>query len=148
MKHLIFFAIVTLACFSGQESYAQRADTGSLVIIGDPRIDSLLALHYKINTQYPVFPGYRVQIFFESGNNSKTLAREAIEKFNEEYPDASAYLIFESPYYKVRAGDFRTRMEAESFLDVIQKDYPSAFVTRDNINFPELETADGPESHQ
>ncbi|MBN1338766.1 MAG: SPOR domain-containing protein [Bacteroidales bacterium] len=145
MKHLVLFVFTALTFFLAPlAALSQQSDSGSLVIIEDARIDSLLQLHYKVNSQYPVMPGYRVQILFESGNNSKTLAREAIAKFNEEYPYTKAYLIFESPYYKVRVGDFRTKMEAEKFMTTIQPDYPSAFVTRDNISFPGSGNAEEP----
>lgn len=119
--------------------FSQVTDTGSLVIICDPRIDLLVKTHKSINNQYPLIPGWRVQIFFESGTQSKILAKEVMNEFNEKFSDTKSYLIFVSPYYKVVAGDFRTRMDAEKFLDEIQKDYPSAFVTRDEINFPDLE---------
>ena len=49
------------------------------------------------------------------------------------------YLIFQEPYYKVRIGDYRTKMEAEKFLNEIEQDYPNAFVVQDEINFPSLD---------
>ena len=49
------------------------------------------------------------------------------------------YLIFQEPYYKVRIGDYRTKMEAEAFLKKISGSYSNAFVVKDEINFPKLE---------
>jgi len=132
-----FFGIALCLCMA-VGCFAQKGDDGSLVIIADPKIDSLLDLHIKINTLYPQFPGWRVQIFFESGNNSKPLAAAAIEKFNKKHPDVRAHLLFESPYYKVRVGDFRSKIEAEKFLTEIRANYPNAFVTRDEIHFPDI----------
>ncbi|HRZ76622.1 MAG TPA: SPOR domain-containing protein, partial [Bacteroidales bacterium] len=40
--------------------------------------------------------------------------------------------------YKVRVGDFRTRLEAEGFLQQILTEYPGAFVIKDMIRFPPL----------
>ena len=39
-------------------------------------------------------------------------------------------------YYRVRVGDFRTRLEAEKFLRKISRKYPGAWVIQDYINFP------------
>jgi len=46
--------------------------------------------------------------------------------------------MFQSPYYKVRVGDFRSRMDAEGFKQKIINDFPDSFVVKDEINFPEL----------
>lgn len=121
---------------------AQNEDPGRLLLISDPRIDSLLQTHIAANINDPRIPGWRVQIFFESGNNSKILAQEAMEEFRDEYPEVEPYISFRPPYYKVRVGDFRTRMDAEKFLDDIRNDYPNAFVTRDNIRYPALQGSD------
>jgi hypothetical protein len=54
------------------------------------------------------------------------------------FPEQGVYLMFQSPYYKVRVGDFRTRMDAEGFKQKLLDEFPDAFVVKDEINFPEL----------
>ena len=83
--------------------------------------------------------GYRIQIFFDAGNSSKDEANKVIEEFLDRYPDVPIYLSFKQPYYRVRVGDFRTRMDGEKFLYKIRRSYPNAWVINDEINFPELE---------
>ena len=78
----------------------------------------------------------RIQIFFDSGNNSRENANEVIEAFEEEHPGIGAYLTFREPYYRVRVGDFRRKIEALGFLQKIKRDYPNAWVIKDLINFP------------
>ena len=80
--------------------------------------------------------GFRIQIFFDSGNNSKTKAQSIYEEFKAKYPDIGAYLSFKSPNYKVRVGDFRTRLDAQRFLNEIIAEYPSAWIVADMIRFP------------
>jgi hypothetical protein len=104
----------------------------------DPRVDSLLVLHKKINSIDSLVPGYRVQIFFESGNYSKDLALKTAEAFSEQYPNTRYYLSFDEPYYRIRVGDFRTLIEAKGFLNKIINTYPSAFEVKDLIYFPLL----------
>jgi len=117
--------------------YSQNSD-GNIKIIQDSRIDTLLSKHKALNEEYTQIEGWRINIFFEAGNNSKKLAIEAKSQFVNKYSDVACYLIFQEPYYKVRIGDYRTKMEAEKFLKKIERTYPNAFVVKDNINFPKL----------
>jgi len=99
----------------------------------DPRIDRLIEKHRQYNQANPGVDGFRVQIFFDSGNNSKRAAQTAREKFMEGHPDIIAYLTFKAPYYRVRVGDFRTKLEAEGFLFQLATAYPNAFTVPDRI---------------
>ena len=72
----------------------------------------------------------------ESGNDAVELANTAMEEFKEKYPDTPIYLVFGQPYYRLRVGDFRTRVEAEKFFQTLSKDYKKAFVTSDRIQLP------------
>jgi hypothetical protein len=56
--------------------------------------------------------------------------------FTARYPDIPVYLTWQAPYFKVRVGDFSTRMEAAGFLNKIKKNYPIAWVIRDKIKYP------------
>jgi hypothetical protein len=118
--------------------FAQKSE-GNIKIIQDPKIDSLLSLHIELNEEYTHIEGWRINIFFEAGNYSKRMAVEAKSKFVNSYSDVPCYLVFQEPYYKVRVGDYRTKMEAEKFLHEIEREYPNAFVVKDNINFPKLD---------
>lgn len=109
-----------------------------LSLYQDTKVDSLILLHKRINDLDSLVAGYRVQIFFESGNYSKDLAIEIAEKFAQGYPQVPYYLSFSEPYYRIRVGDFRTIIEAKGFLKDIIKDYPAAFEVKDRIYFPSL----------
>jgi len=121
---------------------AQVNNEGSVVVIQDNLVDSLLnqyeALRMKImeNPDNKAIPGYRIQIFFDSGFNSSDRAKQARDEFLLLYPEVPAYVSWKAPNYRVRAGDFRTRLEAEKILQMIVIDYPNAWVTKDDINFP------------
>jgi len=55
------------------------------------------------------------------------------------YPDVGTYLTFKTPNYKVRIGDFRTKLDAQRFLNEIIADYPNAWIIEDQINLPKVE---------
>jgi len=120
---------------------AQKTDTtkGKVKVNQDPRVEILLSKHVLINTKVKGIEGFRIQIFSDSGNNSKTDAQQVYDGFVAKYRDIGVYLTFKSPNYKVRVGDFRTRLEAQRFLNDIAGDYPNAFITSEVINLPKVE---------
>jgi len=124
----VFFAIIALAQYENETT----------VINSDPRIDSLLELHIAYNEHHPAIDGYRIHIFIKSGNEALVNAEEVKLEFEEKYENIPAYITFGEPYYRVRVGDFRTRLEAERFLQKINRTYPNAWVTKDKINLPVL----------
>ncbi len=75
--------------------------------------------------------GYRIQIMqTEDAEEARKMQKDAILEL-----DADVYLIYDEPYYKVRVGDFRTRYEAEQFLEKVQrKGYASAWIVRTRIS--------------
>ena len=49
------------------------------------------------------------------------------------------YVVYEGPYFKVRAGDFRTHLEAEKLEKELTIEYPGTFIVKDMITVPELQ---------
>ena len=117
---------------------AQHADSaaGKIEIIQDPRVETLMDKHTQINQSIKTIDGYRIQLFSDSGNNSKTKAHAVQDEFLVKYPEIRVYLTFKSPNYKVRIGDFRTKLDAQRFLIEITPDYSNAFIISDQINLP------------
>lgn len=131
LKHRFFFLLIlAAAAFSGQAQ-----GTGP-VIVCDPGIPALVEKHILYNQAGNTMDGYRIQIFFDSGINSKTRGQAVYETFSSRYPEVKAYLSFKAPNYKVRVGDFRTRLDAFRFLQEILPDYPGAYVVSDEIHLP------------
>lgn len=118
---------------------ALKAQNEHAELIQDKRVDLLVDKHIFLNRHQFTLSGWRIQIFFDSGANSKRKATDALRQFNERYPETDAYLSFKEPYYRVRVGDFRSRLEAEGFLRKVQAEYPNAFATNDFINPPPID---------
>ncbi len=127
MKKLLFaLCLLSLA-------FVCRAQKGNITVVEDDRISTLVSSHTYLNSKQKIV-GWRIQIFFDSGNNSKSKAFAKKGVFMSDYPEMSVYLMFQSPYYKVRVGDFRTRMDAEGFKQKLLGKFPDAFVVKDEIN--------------
>jgi hypothetical protein len=127
--------------FTGTLLFSQETvkDSGSIQLIQDEKVDLLVSKHILINQNRQGMNGYRIQIFFDSGTNSKIRARSVYDNFLSNYANTGAYLTFKAPNYKVRVGDFRTRLDAQRFLNEIIADYPNAWIIEDQINLPKVE---------
>lgn len=119
-------------------SVAQDAK-GKVIVVTDAIIDTLIQEHIEYNQLHPTVEGYRIQIYFESGNNARTAAMGVRDKFLELFPGYGAYLTFTEPYYRVRVGDFRDKMSAEAFLQTLQGVFPNAFIVPDNVYFEKFQ---------
>lgn len=124
----ILFSIVSICCFSQNEGY--------VIVEQDQRIEQLIQRQKEIHSADNTIDGYRIQIFMESGNDAVEHANTVMAEFSEKYPDVPIYLVFGQPYYRLRVGDFRTRLEAEKFFMTLSQDYKKAFVTSDRIQLP------------
>ena len=133
-KVAIILNVLFIICFR-----AVSQPVGTITINKDYRVDYLLEKHLAIAKYEQTIDGFRVQIFFDSGNNSQTNANNSRTEFLRRYPDVPAYVSFDSPYYKVRVGDFRTRLEAQQFLNTISPIYTNAFIVLGQINYPKVE---------
>lgn len=80
--------------------------------------------------------GYRVRIFFDNKQTARVESEETLKRFESLYHDVVAYRTYANPYFKVTVGDFRTKSEAVKLLERIKREFPSAFVVKENIEFP------------
>lgn len=134
--------VVAFCLMIGSLPASAQMNKGEINIFQHEKIDELLRLHKQVNADMMenmnddgVY-GYRIQIYFDSGNNSKQRATDVMEDFILEHPETGAYIMFTEPWYKVRVGDFRTKLEALGFLQKIKSTYPDAFIIKDMIHFP------------
>ncbi len=93
----------------------------------------------KAQTKNTSRVGYRVQVFDD--NNVRTAKHDAQNRkrqMENRFPEFRTYMQFNSPYWRVKVGDFRTRSEADAALAAIRAAFPSLGgqmrVVRDHIN--------------
>lgn len=120
--------------FLCQVAFAQ--EKGKVVVIMDPQIDSLIVRRLELsrseNSGSSVSSsGFRVQIF--SGLDRQDVYTEQTQ-FKSIYPNVTTYISYTQPNYRLRVGDFRTRLEAEKFMNELKKQYSSMFIFSEKIN--------------
>lgn len=110
-----------------------------VMVISDPAIDRVLL--DKINNvqhEQVTVQGFRVQVF--SSNRQKTAKADAykVEKLVKESTiEVPVYVLYNPPFFKVRLGDFRTKEEAQAFLEEVARTLPQlqaeTYIVRDQI---------------
>jgi len=136
-KNLILLSLITLLCLKAQSQNdsLKQFHTDSN-IIQDKRVNELVLKHILINEAgKEKMKGYRVQIHF---GPEKSKALEIKTKFTTQYHDTPAYLDYQQPYFKIRVGDFRTKLEAYKLLQDISADFQGGFIVNDDIELPKL----------
>ena len=142
----IIFLFIQLSVSAQEMSYKPDAtSSGSsllkkLGVEQDSRIDSLIQNHIFMNKRKEGVDGFRLEIFFSSGVNARDNAMKIRTEFLRNYPDVPAYMTFQSPNFKIRIGDLRTKSDALRMKERIKKNYPNAFIVPDLIQFPKLYT--------
>lgn len=131
MKRFLLIILFTTFVYGG---FAQR---GSLHVNQDSRIERLMRRQRDVYAANNTMPGFRVQIFMEIGNEAVDHAAVTKKRFEDKFPELPVYLSYEQPYYRLRVGDFRNRVEAEKYLRLIKPQFGLAFVTADIINPPQ-----------
>lgn len=112
---IVFLAFTTVNCL---------AQEGQVTINQDKNISNLLALKKELNKDEKVSDRYKIQIY----NGNRAGATSARKEFHSIYGDWYSKIVFDTPNFKIWAGNFRTRLEADRALKRIKKNFPSAFI--------------------
>src|SRR5438876_325751 len=100
--------LIALLGFFSPGAYAQADSISSIVIHKDPRIDLLVKKQAQVNEETTRearrnIPGYRIQVI---NTNDRNAAISAKTKIYQLYPELKAYLLYQSPYFRLRVGNF------------------------------------------
>ena len=131
MKHTFIFILFIMVGIV-------NAQNGDVDVIKDNRINALIEKQSTVipPAVNPEIEGFRVQLFFDS---DKTEINNARSKFITRFPKIDTYITYNAPNFFLKAGDFRTRLEAEKIKSEIEFDFPTSFVIKEKINLPRLE---------
>ena len=92
--------------------------------------DTLTKKFYNLKKQYSkkVFEStfYTIQIYYGGLEEADSI----LEDFRENYQEIKSNLIFETPNYKVRIGEYKDINIASQKLEEIRRIYPSSFIIK------------------
>lgn len=119
---------------------------GSIRIFQSPAIRTLVKLRpNSLNTSditggYSVLSGFKVQVYSGNASNSKAIAQQRSAMVQGMFPDLETELQYKAPFWRVRAGNFITQVEANEYLNVLKKEFPrygkEMYVVRATIKIP------------
>lgn len=94
-------------------------------------VDALVSKHRYINQQEDKMDGWRIQLMQATDRNIVYSTRG---RFASRYPKTEVYLDYKQPYFKLRVGNFKNRMDAYKFLLNIRVDFDRAFLVQEKIS--------------
>lgn len=141
MPHMKFIFALTAVLFTinsfAQDSTGKSSiDTNYVVVHKDPRVDLLVKKQAQINEETSragrrTDKGFRLMII---STNNREEAIAAKTKVYTYFPELKAYLWHQSPYYKLKAGNFKDRKDAEAYQKRLNVYFPKGvFIMKDVI---------------
>ena len=125
------FATILLLVFMSTLQMAAQVS-----IIEDGAVTQLFDRYVSNNKSSQLVTGYRIQLL---ATTDRIKMEDEMARFIEIYPEVAVDWIHSKPYYKLRVGAFATKLEAFPSLYKIKKDFPGAYLAKDNsINVKEL----------
>ncbi len=147
MRSLFFlFLVVAAIPVHAQSDTAVRQNMGGNVVVHkDPRIDMLIAKQASINvaskkTYGRTMRGYRLMVM---NTNKRDEAIAAKTRVYTAFPELKAYLVYQAPFFRLKAGNFKTRDEAVRYQRMMGAYFPKGvFIVNDIIEVKPEETQD------
>ena len=121
-------------------------DTSTVIVHKDLRIDMLIKKQAQINEETAresrrTMRGYRLMVI---NTNKRDEAIAAKTKIYTYFPELKAYLLYQSPYFKLKAGNFKTRDEAEDYQKKLNAFFPKGvFIISDIIEIKPEKAKEG-----
>lgn len=149
MRSILFFVFIIFASslFAQDSTFNKNADSSALIIHKDPRVDLLIKKQADINEMISretkrMAKGFRVLVI---NTNKRDQAVDAKAKVYTYFPELKPYLIYQSPYFRLKVGDFLDRKDAEDYQKKLSKYFPNGvFVVNDIVEVtPEQEREAG-----
>lgn len=131
----VFVSLLSLVSIS-LSAQQLVSDTSSVVIHKDARVDLLVKKQAEINEETTrnarrVAKGFRLLVV---NTNKRDEAISAKARLYQYFPELKSYLLYQSPYFKLKAGNFKERKDAETYQKKLNAYFPSGvFIMNDVI---------------
>lgn len=107
-------------------SESSVAQTATVTVNEDSKIPQLLQLKKELEKDNKLSDGYTIQLYYGELNQ----ANATIKKYRNSYGAWPASIEYETPNYKVWAGNFSSRLEADRALIEVQRTFNAAFILK------------------
>lgn len=135
MKSSLFLAALFVSIVSFGQADPVLDDSSSVIVHKDPRVDLLVKKQIQINEattreSRKSGRGFRLMIISTSNRDEAIAAKTKVYTY---FPELKAYLWHQSPYYKLKAGNFKDRKEAEEYQVRLKNYFPKGVFIMNDI---------------
>ncbi len=124
--YLVLFTLLFATALSAQRN---------VIVTPDPDVSRVLDLFAEVSETQDKVEGWRVQIL-------ATTDRQQLEttetQFKASYPSVPVDWVHNTPYYKLRAGAFFTRREADRLRQTLSREFEGVYLVKDEVTETEL----------
>lgn len=114
---------------------------GQVKVNQDNRVDKITEFIGTPQGANPVkIKGYRLQLFFSTDKDQVNQKRGEFLSRTKNLP---AYIDYLQPNFRLRGGDFRTKLQAQKLQEELKNDFPDAIIVEDWIELPALNLSEG-----
>ena len=149
-QHLILLAIISLTIsLSAQDAnhkevesklyqqlFTRDAAGGNVRIVQEKKLDEIMLNFMEQGRKLGGIPCYWIRIYSGSTHSSRDKAYETKARFLKKYEGIRNDVIYDDPNFKVYIGGYRSKSETLKLLNTIKRDFPTAFIVYDIIDFP------------
>ena len=114
---------------------AALAQETRLVITPDPDVERVLNLFAELSETEEEVEGWRVQIL---ATTDRQQLEDTEREFKANYPSVTVDWVHNKPYYKLRAGAFFTRQEAERLRQRLRDEYEGVYLVKAKVEERDL----------
>lgn len=129
-KNILFFFFIPILMNAQSDTIFTKQD--KIISVNEKGINNLVKKYENILKEKNGIEGWRVQLKFKA-KESEIL--ELKLKFIKIYPEIPVLLEYEEPYYRIRVGNCRTKLEAMKIKNKIRTHFPDAYPVPEIINF-------------
>ena len=133
---VIFIFLVNTASGQVDTTAPQPVDSNSVIVHKDPRLDLLVKKQATINEVTSrdgrrTDKGFRLMIISTNNRDEAIAAKTKVYTY---FPELKAYLWYQSPSFRVKAGNFKDRKDAEAYQKRLNVYFPKGvFIMKDII---------------
>lgn len=107
----------------------------AITVEAEPGVDALMELFQTENETESKVDGWRVQILATTDRNRLNTVEN---QFKVNYPSVPVDWVHTKPYYKLRAGAFQTKQEAERLKYTLGRQFEGVYLVKDKVGKNEL----------
>ncbi len=138
MKYLLtaLFSFFSFCLWAQETGSTTITDTSSVTVHKDPRLDLLVKKQAQINEVTSrdarrIVKGFRLMVITTNNRDEALAAKTKVYTY---FPELKAYMWHQSPYYKLKVGNFKDRKDAEDYRKKLNVYFPKGvFVMPDKV---------------